>query len=303
MKMKIPRLEDLALFIRIADCGGLSAAARELDITPAVASAGLKRLEDALGGRLFVRSTRSLRLTVEGERYLGYARNVLQMLEEGAANVAQVSAVIGGELNLSIPSDLGRNVLLSWLDDFQRQHPAVRLRIRISDRLADLYRQPVDIAVRYGEPEDSGMVALPLAAENRRVLCAASSYIERHGAPRTLEELKQHNCLRFVLGDQVHERWRFHRRGNVSEVIVQGDRVCDDGDLVRRWAIAGEGIAYKSSLDVAHDIRAGRLQPLLTAWQGEIAPLNLVCTHRLLLSPSVTALRAFLQQRLEAHAA
>src|SRR5690606_2786529 len=109
--MKMPRIEDLQLFVRAADHGGLSAAARAIDMAPAAASAALKRLETAVGGRLFVRSTRSLRLTMEGERYLTYARSVLQRLEEGAASVAQASAVIGGELSLSIPSDLGRNVL------------------------------------------------------------------------------------------------------------------------------------------------------------------------------------------------
>jgi len=300
--MKIPRIEDLTLFVRAADCGGLSAAARVLDMAPAVASAGLKRLEAALGSRLFVRSTRSLRLTMEGERYLAYARNVLQMLEEGAASVAQASAVIGGELNLSMPSDLGRNVLLPWLDDFQGMHPEVRFRIRISDRLADMYRQPVDIAIRYGEPEDSSMVALPLAAHNRRVLCASPAYLKSHASPKSVDDLAAHNCLRFVLGDQIHERWTFHRKQENLQITVQGDRISDDGDLVRRWAIAGYGLAYKSTLDVADDLRAGRLLAVLAGYKGEVAPLNLVCAHRLMLSPAVVALRAFLQQRLEAHA-
>ena len=300
--MKMPRIEDLQLFVRAADHGGLSAAARALDMAPAAASAALKRLETALGGRLFVRSTRSLRLTMEGERYLAYARGVLQLLEEGAASVAQASAVIGGELNLSIPSDLGRNVLLPWLDDFQARHPDVRLRIRISDRLADLYRQPVDIAIRYGEPEDSSMVALPLAPDNRRVLCAAPAYLKRHGAPRAVSDLAAHNCLRFVLGEQIHERWTFHRGKRTEQATVQGDRIGDDGDLVRRWALAGQGLAYKSTLDVADDLRRGRLVALLETHQGETAPLNLVCAHRLMLSPVVVALRTFLQERLARHA-
>lgn len=286
------------LFVRAADCGGLSAAARELDMSPAAASAALKRLEAALTTRLFVRSTRSLRLTVAGERYLVHARNVLLALDEGAATVAQASESISGDLNLSIPSDIGRNVLLPWLDDFQGVHAAIRFRIRISDRLADLYRQPVDIAIRYGEPEDSAMVALPLAAGNRRVLCASRGYIARHGAPRTLNDLQNHNCLRFVLGDNVHDRWIFCRKKKAESVVVQGDRISDDADLVRRWAIAGRGLAYKSALDVAQDLKSGRLVAVMTDYEGEAAPLNLVCAHRLMLSPAVAALREFLQLRL-----
>lgn len=296
--MKIPRIEDLLLFVNASDCGGLSAAARELDMAPAAASAALKRLESALTVRLFVRSTRSLRLTLAGERYLAHARNVLRELDEGAATLAQASESIGGDLNLSLPSDIGRNVLLPWLDDFQELHAAIRFRIRISDRLADLYRQPVDIAIRYGEPEDSAMVALPLVADNRRVLCASRDYIKRHGAPRTPADLPGHNCLRFVLGDNVHDRWVFLRRKKTDSVVVQGDRISDDADLVRRWAIAGRGLAYKSALDVAQDLKSGRLVAVMTDYAGEAAPLNLVCAHRLMLSPATIALREFLQQRL-----
>lgn len=297
--MKIPRIEDLLLFVRATDCGGLSAAARELDIAPAAASAALKRLETALGARLFVRSTRSLRLTTDGERYLVHARAVLLAVDEGAASVARDAQTIGGDLSLSIPSDLGRNVMLPWLDEFQAQHPAIRLRIRISDRLADLYRQTIDVAIRYGEPEDSGMVALPLAPDNRRVLCASPAYFKRHPAPKKLADLQAHNCLRFVLGDAIHERWDFWRNKKLETVVVDGDRISDDGDLVRRWALAGNGLAYKSRLDVSHDLKKGRLLAALPNYQGELAPLNLVCAHRLMLSPAVVSLRDFLRQRLE----
>lgn len=297
--MKIPRIEDLMLFVRAADCGGLSAAARELDIAPAAASAALKRLETALGTRLFVRSTRSLRLTADGERYLIHARTVLLAIDEGAASVMRDAQTIAGDLSLSIPSDLGRNVMLPWLDEFQTLHPAIRLRIRISDRLADLYRQTIDVAIRYGEPEDSGMVALPLAPDNRRVLCGSPAYFKRHAMPKKLSDLQTHNCLRFVLGDAVHERWLFWRNKKSESVMVNGDRISDDGDLVRRWALAGKGLAYKSQLDVSNDLKKGRLVVTLAHYKGELAPLNLVCAHRLMLSPAVVSLRDFLRARLD----
>lgn len=291
------RIEDLLVFVRASENGSFSAAARELDLTPAVASAALKRLEAELQTRLFVRSTRSLRLTSDGERYLEHARSALTALEAGRDAIAQDKQRISGTLSISMPSDLGRNLLTGWLDDFQREHPAVGFQIRISDRLADFYRQPVDIALRYGAPEDSSLVALPLEPTNRRVLVASPDYLARHPAPQTPAQLRQHNCLRFLLSDTVHERWRFSQGDTDYTVAVHGDRVSDDGEVVRRWVLAGLGIAYKSKLDVLPDLQTGRLQLLLPHYQGEAAPMYLLCAHRLTLSPTVIRLREYLQSR------
>ena len=201
------RLEDLLVFLRTAECGSLSAAARELNLTPAVASAALKRLEAELGTLLLVRSTRSLRMTVNGERYLEHARAALATLAAGSEALAADKESVTGTLTLSAPSDLGRNVLLPWLNEFQSLHPALRLQLRISDRLTDMYRQSVDLALRYGVPSASSLVALPLSPDNRRVLCASPEYFARHGVPETPVDLRRHNCLRLVLGDAVHSRW------------------------------------------------------------------------------------------------
>ncbi|SSW72069.1 HTH-type transcriptional regulator DmlR [Achromobacter veterisilvae] len=292
------RFEDLKIFLAAADQGSFSAAARELDLTPAAASAALKRLELALDARLFVRSTRSLRLTGDGERYLEYARSAISTLEAGKNAVARSKTEISGTLSVSIPSDLGRHVLLPWLDEFQGEHPRVSFQVRISDRLADLYRQPVDLAVRYGTPTDSGLVALPLAERNRRVVCASPAYFARHGMPQAPADLRRHNCLSFVLGETLHDRWTFQRSdGSTLTVPVKGDRVGDDGELVRRWALAGHGVAYKSRYDVLSDLRAGRLVEALGDYASEPSPLYLLCVHRMLLSPAVRRLREFLQER------
>lgn len=291
------RFEDLRIFVTAADQGSFSAAARELDLTPAVASAALKRLELTLETRLFVRSTRSLRLTADGERYLEYARSAIATLEAGKNAMARDKTAISGTLSISIPSDLGRHVLLPWLDDFQQLHPRVNFQVRISDRLADLYRQPVDIAIRYGTPNDSALVALPLAEQNRRVVCASPAYLARHGVPQTPADLRRHNCLSFVLNETLHDRWAFERAGVGTTVPVKGDRVGDDGELVRRWALAGHGVAYKSRYDVLSDLRAGRLVELLPDYGTEPSPLYLLCVHRMLLSPAVKRLREFLQDR------
>ncbi len=166
------RSDDLAVFVRATDAGSFSAAARELGITPSLASNAVQRLEQALGQRLLIRSTRSLRLSEPGERYLPYARAMLQSLEDGQMSLAQAHDDVAGTLRLSAPSDLGRNVLVPWLDAFQAQYPRLELTLNLSDRMADLFRQPLDLALRYGHPPDSSLVAQPLAPDNRRLLCA-----------------------------------------------------------------------------------------------------------------------------------
>jgi DNA-binding transcriptional LysR family regulator len=297
------RLEDLVIFISAVDHGSLSAAARQLDLTPAAASAGLKRLEAELGTRLIARSTRSLRLTPDGEGYLRYARNVIEQVEAGQSAVAQGRKTIGGTVSLSMPSDLGRSVLAVWLDEFQSQHPAVSLQVQVGDSVTDMFRAPIALAIRYGVPEDSTLVALPLVPENRRVLCASPDYFARHGRPASPAALVQHNCLCYALSDTLHDRWTFYKNGDATVVTVRGDRSSDDGELVRRWALAGRGIAYKSRLDVRADLKAGRLEAALTDFEGESAPLHLVCAHRTMLSPTVNALRDLLRERLSTYAA
>ncbi|MEB0108860.1 LysR family transcriptional regulator [Pseudomonas sp. MH9.3] len=291
------RFDDLQLFVRAADLGSLSAAARVMDLSPAVASAALKRIEQQLGARLLARSTRSLRLTAEGEGFLDYARTALGALEDGRRHLTSGQDHVSGVLQLSAPSDFGRNLLLPWLDEFQREHPQLNIRLLLGDRIADLFRQPVDIALRYGEPEDSSLVALPVAPDNIRVLCAAPSYLARHGEPQHLEQLAQHNCLLYMLGTRVHDQWGFHDGKRKVGLTVTGDRFSDDADVVRRWAVAGMGIAYKSWLDVSAEVLTGRLRLILPALRGERTPLNLLCAHRAQLSKPINLLREMLVSR------
>ncbi|HFN5130418.1 TPA: AMP-binding protein [Pseudomonas aeruginosa] len=144
------------------------------------------------------------------------------------------------------------------------------------------------------------VIALPLAPDNRRVLCAAPGYLAERGEPRQPDDLREHNCLLYQLGGRVHDRWAFQRGRRSLTLTVAGDRVCDDADVVRRWALAGKGLVYKSWLDVAEDVRAGRLRLLLPEWQGEATPMNLLCTHRAQLTRPVTLLRAFVRERCDA---
>ena len=165
--------------------------------------------------------------------------------------------------------------LLPWLDAFQQEHPQLNVRLLLGDRIADLFRQPVDIALRYGEPEDSSLIALPIAPDNIRVLCAAPSYLARHGEPRHLEQLAQHNCLLYMLGSRVHDHWGFYDGKRHVSLTVSGDRFSDDADVVRRWAVAGMGIAYKSWAGCEHRCvgRALAFDPAGTAGRAHPAQL------------------------------
>ncbi|KAF1048454.1 MAG: HTH-type transcriptional regulator DmlR [Herbaspirillum frisingense] len=290
------RLEDLQLFLRAAALGSFSQAAREADLLPGQVSAAIQRLERDLDIRLFARSTRSLRLTEEGERYLPYAQEALQTLREGQEGLRGDAAELSGTLQVAAPSDLGRNVLLPWLSEFRRANPQLDLRLLVSDQVTDVFRDPVDIAIRYGRMDDASYIALPLAPDNRRVLVASPDYLQRHAAPQTLEDLKRHDCLIYQLQGRVYDKWLFPGDGGQT-IQVSGPLVTDDGDVVRRWAVAGEGIAYKSWLDVGADVRARRLSIVLPQWRGEPAQLHMVCPHRRQYSPAVRQLQALLASR------
>ncbi|HDY8966819.1 TPA: LysR family transcriptional regulator [Klebsiella pneumoniae] len=284
------RLEDLTLFVRAAALGSFSDAAREAGQQPAQVSAAIKRLETILNIRLFARSTRSLRLTPEGETWLPYATQMLDTLEAGLQKIQTPDDEVSGMLQIAVPSDLGRNLLLTLFRDFRQRHPALRLRLLFSDQLTDVFKDPVDVAFRYGNNDDASFISLPVAPENRRVLVASPEWIARHGEPQTLEELSQHNALIYILRGRPFDRWSLSLDGVVQQQKVSGTVMSDDAEVIRRLAIAGEGIAYKSMLDVSDDLRAGRLRRLLPRYQGDVVPLNLICPHRKQLSAAVRLL-------------
>ncbi|MCZ3437768.1 LysR family transcriptional regulator [Klebsiella pneumoniae] len=284
------RLEDLTLFVRAAALGSFSDAAREAGQQPAQVSAAIKRLETILNIRLFARSTRSLRLTPEGETWLPYATQMLDTLEAGLQKIQTPDDEVRGMLQIAVPSDLGRNLLLTLFRDFRQRHPALRLRLLFSDQLTDVFKDPVDVAFRYGNNDDASFISLPVAPENRRVLVASPEWIARHGEPQTLEELSQHNALICILRGRPFDRWSLSLDGVVQQQKVSGTVMSDDAEVIRRLAIAGEGIAYKSMLDVSDDLRAGRLRRLLPRYQGDVVPLNLICPHRKQLSAAVRLL-------------
>jgi len=246
---------------------------------------------------LFVRSTRSLRLTREGEIFLAYCRTALQALAEGEAILAGGRSSVRGPLRLAAPSDLGRTVLQPLLDRFQERHPALTLTVHFTDRINDLRRDPIDLAFRYGHLDDSTLVYQRLL-DNRRVVVASPAYLARHPPPLVPADLARHNCLLYYLRSGPYNTWRFRSGKETIEVNVHGDRIADDASVVHEWALAGRGIAYKSLLDVRGHIAQGRLVTLLDEFSGEDYPLNVVYPQRNALTAAARALVAFLRVQL-----
>jgi len=297
--MKIENIADLQVLVQTARGGTLTAAARALGITPAAASATLKRLEAQLGTRLFERSTRAMRLTPQGQILLDYAARAFELLDEGQSQVHADRATLVGRVRVAAPSDLTRNVLLPLFDEFMQAHPGLQLQLSVADRVLDVMRDEVDVAIRYGALADSRLVARTLA-EAHPVCSAAPSYLRRHGTPRTPQELAQHNCITFDRGGRRHRVWRFCRDGQWTEVRVDGDRSVDDASLAREWAVAGRGIILKSEIDQRRDLASGALVPLLTDWRTEPYPLHALLPSGRFVPNRVRALVDFLVERFSA---
>lgn len=292
-------ITELRLFVCVARQGSLSAAARSMNVTPAAVSFALKRLEERLQTRLFIRSTRDLRLTEDGCIYLQNVSLALQILEDGE-NALRNQAVLGPEvLKITAPCDLSRNVLIPCLDVLKVRYPNVKIHLLVSDKNFDFYRQPVDLALRFGIPETSDLVALPIWEKNYRVVCASPHYVEKNGAINHPADLSDKNCIAYQVNGKPYDLWTFSKDNEVIDVKTHGDRRCNDGEIVRRWILEGHGIAYKSWLDVSQDIKFGKLFNLLPEWRGGHAPLYLLCPHRLHVTNTVKTLCAILRERCE----
>ncbi len=304
-------IQDLTLFVRTAQTCNITASALQLDMSPAAASAALKRLEKQLGVQLFIRSTRKLRITAEGERYLVHCTEALAALEKGKASLNEMQGKIAGEIRLSTSSDLGRNIILPWLDEVMDTYPELSIQLNVGDNLADFFHDKVDMALRYGEPEDSSMVAF-LIAKIDRVVCASPQYLAQHGEPKHPQELSQHNCLLYRFGDRVYDTWPFvddasKNTGNRAvknsgkyDVKVSGNRLSNDADVVHRWVVAGKGITMKSRLDMAADLRSGHVVELLHDFNSPPISLWLICPNRTQVTPAMLMLRDLLRSKCEA---
>ncbi|MFM2624923.1 LysR family transcriptional regulator [Vibrio owensii] len=290
-------LNDLNIFVETARQGSFSKAANSMDMTPAAISASIKRLEGQIGFPLFVRSTRSLRLTSEGELFLDKTTQALAMLQEGLDQISSARGELSGQLHITAPSDFGRNMLLDWVDEFIDVYPNVSIKLELSDSLTDMYTKPVDIAIRYGEPADSNLVVLALCGANERILCASLEYVANNPVLTKPEDLNQHNCLCYMVADSVYNKWTLTRGDETEQVVVSGKLLSNDSDLSHRLAIKGKGIANKSLMDISQDLIEGRLVRVLPEWDCGPVPLYMVCADRRLLTPTIRTFREFIHEK------
>lgn len=289
-------LEDLQIVLKVAELHSITAAATALDLRTATASAAVKRVEKSLGSELFIRTTRSLRLSTAGERYLPQCEQALALLEQARHSVRTDQQKIEGELRISLSSDLGRNLVLPWLDEFMAIHPDIRIRVNISDSNIDFYRDSVDMALRYGSPSDATLYGFRIC-DVPGLLCASKQYLEQHESPSHPQDLASHNGLFYQLHDILHDVWTFTDDQQTYKIKMSGNRASNDGDLVRRWCVAGHGIAVKSCLDMSDDLLSGRVTPLMKKYRAKKTELWLVCPSRQSITPAVRLLRDFLQKK------
>lgn len=293
-------LDAMRLFVRAVADGSLSAAGRELGLSPAAASKRLTRLEQALGVRLLQRSSRRLTLTDEGAGYYERCVIILAEIDEAHAAIGAGQIEARGLLHLAAPADLGRQWIAPLAATFAARHPQLRLRISVSDATLDMFEHGVDVAIRSGVLADSRLVSRRLAL-NHRVVCAAPAYLERHGRPHGPDDLARHACLMLHRPGRGILPWTLQTEQGEVALRLEAAITCDNGDLLRELAIAGHGLTFKSAWDIAEDVRAGRLVPLLSDIATPEANIHAIYPSRRFLPARIRLLVDHLHQHLQQH--
>lgn len=287
------KIADLQVLLKVAELQSITAAANKLDMSSSAASVSLKRIEQELGAQLFVRTTRQLRLTPEGERYLPLCQQALELLQQGQVLIHEEQQSVSGEVRIAVSSEMGRNLMRGLLNKVIAQYPDVTLRLHASDSRVDFYRDGVDVALRAltkDAVKDLNLYGFKIC-NIPHVLCASPNYIEQHGVPSNPEDLPQHNALLYKLYEVVNDGWELYKGDKKYKLKMNSNRAVNDGDIVRRWCVDGVGIAKKSAIDVAQDLLAGRLTRLMPEYKIPLTEMWLVLPSRQLISPAVRIIR------------
>lgn len=271
----IDRLADFRLFALIVERGSLTAAARELGLSPGAVSLRLSQLEKAAEVQLLRRSTRRLQLTESGEHFYQTAKRVLAEIGDLQEHLSGDRAAVRGPIRISAPIDLGRTYVAPVLDAYIKNNPGISISLVLSDTVVDLSEAGIDLAIRYGRLPDSALKIRRLSS-NRRLPVASPAYLDRNERPQTPEDLLKLNCMPWVRSGGRFDLWPFLVDGAMMTVKVSGDRDANDGGLLRRWAIEGAGVVLKSAWDVADDIKNGRLEALLVPFCPPDVDLQIV---------------------------
>ncbi len=266
------KLKQLETFVSVVQRGSLTAAAHAEGVAPAMIGRRIDALEARLGVKLLVRTTRRLSLTHEGTAFLEDCSRLLAELENMELAVSAGSVRASGQLRITAPAGFGRRHVAPLVPKFHAMHPEVHISLNLSDRVVDIHTEGYDCAVRVGDLPDSSYVSTRLG-DNRRICVASPDYLAKHGTPLDPHELlsPQHACL--VLSSEASQTrgWAFTYDNELLHLKPSGPLDCSDGQVLHAWCLQGQGIAWRSTWEVANDIAQGRLVPILEKYQ---APAN-----------------------------
>jgi len=286
-------LTEMAIFSRIVAAGSLSAAARELGLSTAVVSRRLAALEARLGVRLINRTTRNLHLTDEGARYYDTCARLLAEIEEADSAISAGRVEPQGTLRVALPASFGHRHIVPLIPEFAERYPKVNLALSLSDRNVNLIEDGFDLAIRIADLADSSLAARKLAP-NRRVVCASPEYLRKHGMPRHPQELAIHNCL-VTRSDFSYTLEYRGPNGQAGSVRLGGRYACDNWEVLREWALAGLGVAVKSTWDVRRHLEDGSLVALCPGYTFDTdVAIYAVYPHRRFLPAKTRAFIEFL---------
>lgn len=271
MLRDVNRSEEMEVFVAVVEAGSFSEAARRLNMSPSAVSKLMSRLEARLGTRLLNRSTRSIDLTTEGERFHRESLCILEQMTALEDSLLHETPRPTGDVRVNMNLPFGLQCVLDLLPGFLACYPGVRLCVDLTDHVVDLVEHHADVAIRIGPMRDSGLLQRKLM-ETHFVTVAAPLYLEKHGIPETVNDLERHNCLTFAFRRQTPE-WKFcDETGQLRTFAPKGNLLLGDGESMRRLTLAGAGIAQLSVFQVQEDLTAGKLVPVLerfAAWEPQ----------------------------------
>lgn len=256
------KLKQLESFVAVAAKGSLTAAAAAEGIAPAVVGRRIDALEERLGVKLLVRTTRRITLTHEGSAFLEDCQRLLADLANAEASVSAGGVKASGYLRITAPAGFGRRHVAPLVPGFVAQHPDVNVSLNLSDRLVDIVNEGYDCAVRVGDLPESSLVSVRLA-DNRRLCVASPSYLARAGTPKHPNDLAQHDCLTLSTDATQTRGWAFTLDGEVNHLRLTGSLSCNDGQVLHDWCLAGLGLAWRSTWEVESHLASGDLVSVL----------------------------------------
>ena len=287
---------DIAVFVKVVECGSFTRAAAELEISRAVISKYLSRVENRLGVRLLHRTTRRLSLTEAGAELFEASRGALERIVEAEESVARLQREPKGRLKVNAPMSFGVLHLAKVLPEFLKSHPGIHVDLRMDDRIVDLHAEGFDVGVRIARLADSSLVAKKLAP-CRQVVCASPAYLEEFGEPQSVDDLAAHNCIQYLYASEANV-WRFIAPGGREiPVAVQGNLRMNNGMAGLEAALQGLGILLTPTFYVGESLRQGKLRCVLADYRLPELGIHAVWPQRAHVPPKVRVFVDFLARR------